>query len=278
MSYRGTEVESVSSNPTEALFDASIELADAEDILQRLDYASYKKNAKAEALLGRVKTALANLLPDIESCESIHIYGPPTPAHDGGKSGVHVTTPYGEVPLRSLSLGYQTVTAWALDLAWRLFEHYPDEEDALQQPAVVLIDEIDLHLHPLWQRSLRPHLSEFFPQVQFIATAHSPLMAQNYFDSNIIVLTRTGDHVEIENDPAIVSTWGLDETVTSELFGLASPYPPVVNAMIEERTRLLAKGERTTADWVKLQELQGAIEAATAGAESDARVQVRLAD
>lgn len=263
MSYRGSDTQRISSDPTEALFDASIELTDPEEVLQRLDYATYKNNTKAAALLARLKDALASLLPDIQAGESIRIYGPPTPADEGGKSGVHAITPYGEVPLRSLSLGYQTVTAWTLDLAWRLFEHYAEEDDPLQQPAVVLVDEIDLHLHPLWQRSIRPHLGEFFPQVQFILTAHSPLMAQNYFDSNIVVLSQTEGYVEIDNDPPIVPTWGLDETVTSDLFGLNSPYPPAVDAMITERKRLLSQARKSQEDWARIEELQKSIEAAT---------------
>ena len=84
------------------------------------------------------------------------------------------------VSLGRLSLGYQTVFAWTLDIAWRLIERYPRSPNPLQEPAIVLVDEIDLHLHPHWQRDIREHLTEQFPRIQFIATAHSPLMAQSF--------------------------------------------------------------------------------------------------
>src|SRR5207247_817848 len=134
--------------------------------------------------------------------------------------GVGVSTKDGEVPLRQLSYGYQTMMAWAFDIGWRLFRHYPDASSPLQQPAIVLIDEIDLHLHPRWQRDIRARLSIHFPNVQFIATAHSPLIAQAFLDANLAVVVRDGDHSVIENDPVKVDNWRVDQILTSELFGL----------------------------------------------------------
>ena len=64
-------------------------------------------------------------------------------------------TPYGMVTLDALRLGYQTMTAWTVDLAWRLYLRYPEADEPMQEPAIVLIDELDLHLHPRWQRQLR---------------------------------------------------------------------------------------------------------------------------
>ena len=125
---------------TESLFDASVELVDAEDILQRLDYAGLRGGKTAGALLNRLKAALAKLLPDVERGEDISLNGPATPGNETAKTGVQVKTPYGEVPIAVLSLGYQTVTALAVDLAWKLFERYPKSGDPLQEPAVVLID------------------------------------------------------------------------------------------------------------------------------------------
>ena len=62
-----------------------------------------------------------------------------------------------------------------------------------------LVDEIDLHLHPKWQREIIGFLTQRFPNTQFIATAHSPLVVQAAEDANVVLLKRTGDHVLIEN-------------------------------------------------------------------------------
>ena len=261
-------------DPTESLFDASVELVDAEDILQRLDYAGLKGGKTAKALLSKLKDALAKLLPDVERGTDITLYGPATPGKDTTKTGVHVRTPYGEVPISALSLGYQTVAALAVDLAWKLFERYPKSGDPLQQPAIVLIDEIDLHLHPVWQRSIKKTLGEFFPQIQFVATAHSPLMAQSFLEDNIVVLKRKGDHVEIESDPAVISRWRLDEIITSDLFGLRSPYPPEIDAALEERAQILQLPRRSPKQKARLVDLQRLV--TSLPSEADPRDQAAL--
>ena len=192
------------------MFDSSTELVDAEEILQQLDYSQYKNVRRAKSRLKRLKAALATILPDIGSPKNIEIH--PRTIGLKGKKGVYARTPSGFVPFSNLSLGYQTVSAWTIDIALRLFQEYPDSAKPLSEPAIVLIDEIDLHLHPKWQRKIRKDLSEYFPNVQFIATAHSPLMAQTYLDANLAVIRlehrpeHSSEHRQavIINDPLVV--------------------------------------------------------------------------
>lgn len=268
---RGDPIKT-SEDATAQLFEPEIQLEDAEEILERLDYARARGDRKSGALLKHLKVALAQILPDVSRPEHIRVYPPATLVSTRRKSGVRFATPYGEVPFRSLSLGYQTVAAWTADLTWKLFNRYPKSRDPLLEPAVVLIDELDLHLHPHWQRTIRENVSQSFPQVQFIATAHSPLIAQSYLDTNIVVLRRVGKAVEIENDPAVVSNWGLDEVVTSDLFGLTSAYPPVIDGMIRERSTLLRLPRRSPAQKARLAQLQHQIEAATASEVDTSRI------
>jgi hypothetical protein len=120
---------------------------------------------------------------------------------------------------------------------------YPYSADPLSEPAVVLVDEIDLHLHPRWQRMLLEQLSERFPNVQWIVTAHSPLVVQNApADANIAVLRREGDHVVIDNNHDRVRSWRLDQILTSDLFGLPSARASALDEPIARRDALLAKG------------------------------------
>ena len=67
---------------------------------------------------------------------------------------VFFKTPYGDVRLHELSLGYKTLIAWMVDFANGLFDEYPESKDPLAEPAVCLVDEIDLHLHPKFQRTI----------------------------------------------------------------------------------------------------------------------------
>jgi predicted ATP-binding protein involved in virulence len=167
--------------------------------------------------------------------------------------------------MQGLSLGYRTLIAWMVDLASRLFERYPDSPNPLAEPAVVLVDEIDLHLHPTWQRRLISYLGEHFPQAQFIVTAHSPLVVQSATDANIVVLRQEGDHIVIDNDVASIRGWRVDQILTSDLFGLESARPPQLDKLLAERNALLSKSRLTAKDKARLEELKSEIGPLPAG-------------
>lgn len=237
----------------------STELFDAAEILERLDYAAEKKKPQANFLLEKIKEALVAILPDIRKSRDIRMLGPSL-GSDRQKSGVRFKTQYGDVPLSALSLGYQTVTGLALDIAWRLIQQNPGHSSPLAQPAIVLIDEIDLHLHPLWQRQIMSTLSLHFPAVQFIATAHSPLMADANPQTNLAVLSEHDGEVLIENSPQAVEGWRVDQILTSELFGLDTTRAPHVQAFLQERKNLLAKRRRTVGEKQRLAEIEALLD------------------
>ena len=117
--------------------------------------------------------------------------------------------------------------------------------------------KIDLHLHPKWQRSLIPHLSELFPQTQFIVTAHSPLIVQAAPDANIVLLKREGGHVKIHNQKQddIIREWSLDQLLTSELYDLISTRPPEYDPILIRREEILSKDKLTKEDEIELAEI-----------------------
>lgn len=90
--------------------------------------------------------------------------------------------------IRQLSDGERGMLALVLDLARRLTIANPTLEDPLQGKAVVLIDELDLHLHPKWQRTIVQKLTTTFPNCQFIATTHSPQIIGEVSPESIILL------------------------------------------------------------------------------------------
>jgi len=118
------------------------------------------------------------------------------------------------------------------------------------------LDEIALHLHPKWQRKLIGELTERFPNTQFIATAHSPLVAQAAADANLALLRREGDHVVIDNDVDTIRNWSVDQILTSDLFGLETARPPQIEGLLLERRRLLTKSKLTAADERRLKEIE----------------------
>jgi len=83
-----------------------------------------------------------------------------------------------DLELSQLSDGYKTMIGLAIDLSRRMAAGNPDMENPLESPAVVLIDEVDLHLHPAWQQRVVSDLLKCFPNTQFILTTHSSVVVE----------------------------------------------------------------------------------------------------
>lgn len=98
--------------------------------------------------------------------------------------------------LDQLSGGYRIVLALAADLARRMAQGNPHLDNPLESEAVVLIDEIELHLHPAWQQRVLGDLRRTFPNTQFIVSTHSPQVLTTAKPQHIVELHRDGDHIE----------------------------------------------------------------------------------
>ena len=239
------------SDPLASLFRESGELYDAEDILLKLDHRAKGGGEQDQGILQRVKQILATVLPDIEDEGKIHIRPPQVFGSRNEPSGVRFETPYGMVPISGLSLGYQTTLTWIVDLALRLYERYPDSPNPLAEPGIVLIDNIDLHLHPRWQRRMMSDIARLFPAVQFIATAHSPLIVQAAENATLAVLREQDGEVLIDDDHKLVDTWRVDQILSSDLFGVPTRSEPI-ERLREERNRLSAMPNRSESDEERL--------------------------
>jgi len=94
-----------------------------------------------------------------------------------------------ELEVSQLSAGEKSLFALVSDIARRLAIANPKSEDPLKEGGgIVIIDEIDLHLHPRWQRKIVRKLTETFPKLQFIITTHSPLILGSIRSENIRLL------------------------------------------------------------------------------------------
>ncbi|MCT7974437.1 AAA family ATPase [Laspinema olomoucense] len=96
-----------------------------------------------------------------------------------------------------LSQGEKSLMALVGDIARRLAMLNPALENPLEGDGIVLIDEVDLHLHPSWQRSLCDRLMETFPNCQFVLTTHSPLVISDC--QNLLVYTLNNGELKREN-------------------------------------------------------------------------------
>ena len=250
-------------DPTYNLFSQSGDLYDAEQLLGILDTASIRQNRKGKAtdLLNTIKEIIVDLLPDIKTKRSIVINSPINDDGSINKNVVEVLTEDGRVPLFNLSLGYVTTLTWIVDLAMHMFWSFPGSKKPLKEPAIVLVDEIDLHLHPVWQRKIMQKLTHHFSNTQFICTAHSPIMVQASENQNLAVVKRIEDEgITIENEPHIVRGWRIGQLLTSDLFDFESDRGPEVDEMVQERRNLLKKENLGPEEKIKLESLNKKID------------------
>lgn len=242
-------------DPSASLFRDDVELINAEEWYLRADYsvkASSKTSRVGQTTRKRrdlIKEILINLLPEVSDIRITEL------TDKDLKPRVVFKTPYGWVRLSGLSLGYRAMISWMVDLANRMFERYPKSANPLAEPAIVLIDEIDLHLHPKWQRTIMNFLSERFINTQFIVTAHSPLVVQAAANANIVLLKREGDHVVIDNNPQSVLGWRADQILTG-LFDLPSSRSVKIEELQKQRRKILSKAKLTKTDKAKLKDIE----------------------
>ncbi|HKV10832.1 MAG TPA: AAA family ATPase [Thermoanaerobaculia bacterium] len=115
--------------------------------------------------------------------------------------GVEISGPTlaGRIPLEAWADGYRLTFSWLLDLyAWAMRAESIDEEGHIE--GILLLDEIEQHLHPSMQAEILPRLSELLPKMQIFATTHSPLVALDASPEELVVLRREGDEIVAEQN------------------------------------------------------------------------------
>src|SRR5690606_31684293 len=123
--------------------------------------------------------------------------------------------------LTQVSDGERSLLAMMIDLCRRLVLANPELDDPLQGAGVVLIDEIELHLHPQWQREIVEKLRRTFPRIQFILTTHSPFVVQTLRPGELRLLGENLDDEALQ-DPGEYANRGLEEVAT-KVMGIEEP-------------------------------------------------------
>lgn len=129
------------------------------------------------------------------------------------------------VPATWLSQGYQSLISWLADFVGQIVLEASETRDAADMEGIVLVDEIDVHLHPTWQVRLIPALKKVFPRLQFIATTHSPMVLPALEAEEVYLLSQdAGGNVTAkpsEQSPALMTGSELYDT----FFEIRKLYP-----------------------------------------------------
>ncbi|MBJ2153539.1 MULTISPECIES: AAA family ATPase [Paracoccaceae] len=169
------------------------------------------------------------------------------------KGRVAVHTSGATVSLANLSVGYQTVVALAADILEILSRVWPNRMDA---EGIVLIDELDAHLHPTWQMQIVSSLRRALPFVQFISTTHQPLCLRGLYEGEVVVMHRRQNHqIEVITDLPSPADFRVDQLLTSSFFGLSSTVDPNTERLFDRYYALLALDVRTDTEKAELAQL-----------------------
>lgn len=174
-----------------------------------------------------------------------------------------------ELRIEQLSEGYKIVIAMVADLAARMSEANPDMDNPLNATGIVLVDEIDLHLHPRWQRDILKQLTNMFPNVQFIVSTHSPVIVIGAAEiAQIVNLNHINSNVNLNQANIMISNIG--QVLLSDLFGLNYLHAPEWDRKIDERNALLSKSELSDQEKKRLSELDNEMKVLTSIPNSNA--------
>lgn len=223
------------------LFDGREGLIHSETWLKNRKLAALQKpGGRAQKIYDAIIAVLLKILPGVTTI-------------DVRDDRVWVSGPaVGESPLGGLSDGYLSTAGWVLDLLARFLDRaqqrgWPVDPDfPARMEGLVLIDEVDQHMHPRWQVRILADLRRIFPRLTFAVTTHSPLTLLGAEDGEIVMLRRLEDGTIKASQIDIPKGLRVDQVLTGSWFGLASTLHPEVIEKLDRHRRMLRDGVRAS--------------------------------
>jgi hypothetical protein len=175
-------------------------------------------------------------------------------------------TPDGDIPFNVLSQGTQSVMQWLTYLLAGYAKYYGYPTNLAEQPGVVIVDEIDAHLHPASQRRIIPALKRHFPNLQIFCSTHSPLMLAGLQTRQIQLLKRdSSGNVTVSRNETDIVGWSADEILRG-LLGVTHPTDVETDRHIGRLQALQRQETLSPAETAELESLQALVRQTLVGA------------
>ena len=183
-------------------------------------------------------------------------------------TGLYFKTSRGEGAFGTMSDGYKSLTSVVMDfLGWNRV-HKLEDFSLKDISGIFIIDELEQHLHPKWQREIVKILSDQFPKVQFICSTHTPICALGLSDleceSRLFKVAHVNNHSEVEEFDLAKEFRGYraDQILTSNIFDLADTRSVSVGDKLKEYRKIYLKeeGERSGEERKKLLKIEKELE------------------
>ncbi len=149
-----------------------------------------------------------------------------------------------DVPFAALSDGFRAYIGWIADLLHHVCMGCPSGKKLVENRGVVMVDEIDLHIHPEWQRTAIPRIAKALPKLQFIFTTHSPIVVGTLEAANLFyVRTPVRGASRIERSEVEMYGLSADQILRSAVFGLESTRSPAFVGELRDASQRASSGE-----------------------------------
>lgn len=143
--------------------------------------------------------------------------------------------------VNQLSDGEKSLIALIGDLARRLSIANPTSDNPLEGSGIILIDEIDLHLHPKWQRMIIPNLLKIFPNCQFIVSTHSPSVITHVQPDSLFLIEQTDSNIVVKRPE---KSYGKNvDRILEDLMGLETTRPIEISSDLADIFKTIEEGK-----------------------------------
>ena len=165
----------------------------------------------------------------------------------------------GPMPLNTMSQGTQSIVQWLAHLLISYAAYHDFPKNLEEKPGVLIVDEIDAHLHPSWQRRIIPALTSYFPHLQIFCSTHSPLMLAGLKAGQVHLLQRDeNNRVTVSRNDMDIAGWSADEILRSVL-GVPDPTDQQTVEHLERLRELRRKRELSQEESEELEGLRDAV-------------------
>ena len=198
-----------------ALVSENASLISDEAVIQKLIEIDYRSYIRRQPGSREILVKLGEIASEITHGFPIQFVGV---NEDDGGFFPEFRTIDGLVPLNTLSQGTQSIIQWLAHLLIGYAEYYDYVENLEELPGILIIDEIDAHLHPSWQQRTLPTLTRHFPNLQVFCSTHSPLMLAGLKEGQVQLLQRDRrGRVTVSRNEIDIAGWTADEILRNFL-------------------------------------------------------------
>ena len=192
-----------------ALVSDNPSLISDEEVIQQIVDLDYRSYLRREPAFRDIIVKIGEMASEITDGFPVRFDGV---QEDASGFFPEFATADGPMPLNTLSQGTQSIVQWMARLLIGYAEYYDFPKELRDKPGVLILDEIDAHLHPSWQRRVIPTLTHHLPSLQIFCSTHSPLMLAGLKEGQIQLLRRDDrGNVTVSSNEQAVYGWSADE-------------------------------------------------------------------